>query len=326
MVLVPTTFGENVQQPYSGAEVFIPDQLIAGSLKLVTDDFAVVTGSAVLQRGSVMGLTSFGSIAATAGKLFATGTILIAALPAAADTLTIQGTVITFAAQPTPYTAPVGNQVFIGATTAATAQALLAFLVGSTDVNLSKLNYSLSGSTITANANIPGTGGNAYTLATSDSTAFTLSGATLASGTNNTGTATVGSISAGASVKAGNYSVVLTSATVGNVFDPTGEELGQTTMGTAFVNPQINFTITTGGSPAVGDAFVLAAAPGAAGVYRLCTATAVDGSEKPAGILVDYTDPTAGNVTAGVYVMGEFNGNALVLDPSLSLQLSLIHI
>ena len=61
------------------------------------------------------------------------------------------------------------------------------------------------------------------------------------------------------------------------------------------------------------------AAPAAAGIYKLCTAGATDGSETPAAILVDITDPTAGNVTAGVYLMGEFNANALVYDSSLSI-------
>jgi hypothetical protein len=212
-----------------------------------------------------------------------------------------------------------GNQVWIAATTAAQAQALLAFLEGSTDVNLSKLSYTLSGSTITATALINGTAGNAYTLATSDSGAFTLSAATLTGGTANTGTATVGAMSAGPQVQPGNYTVVLTSSTVGNVLDPLGESMGTTTMGTAFVNPQISFTITTGGSPAAGDTFVLTSAPAAAGIYKLCTAGAADGSEVPAAILADYTDPTGGNVTAGVYLMCEVNGNALVFDPSLSI-------
>jgi hypothetical protein len=117
---------------------------------------------------------------------------------------------------------------------------------------------------------------------------------------------------------AGNYQVVLTSATVGNVFDPTGDQLGTTTMGTAFTDAQINFTITTGGSPGAGDIFILAAAPGT-GKYKLASAAAVDGSQNPVAILTDYADATGGDVIGGIYVMGEFNGNALVLGPGISI-------
>jgi hypothetical protein len=318
MALNPSLIGDNPQQPSAVAETYIPDQLIAGSLKLVSD-LAVVSGSAVLQRGSVMGLSKFGSVSGTAGKAFASGTIAIAALPTAADTLTIQGTAITFAAA-VPDVAPPANTVYIGTTTALTAQALLAFLQGSTDTNLSKLTYTLSGSTITATAAIPGTGGNAYTLATSDSGAFTLSGATLSGGTANTGNATLSAMSGGAKMQMGNYTATCLTATTAQVVDPAGEEIGVATFGAAFADSQINFTITAGGTPcAAGDAFVLVAAPTAAGLYKLCTAGAVDGTEVPAAILVDQTDPTGGNVSAGVYLMGEFNANALVLDPSLSL-------
>ena len=57
-------------------------------------------------------------------------------------------------------------------------------------------------------------------------------------------------------------------------------------------------------------------APTATGVYKLSVSTAVDGSENPIAILVDACDPTSGNVTAGVYLAGEFNGNAITVDPS----------
>ena len=40
-------------------------------------------------------------------------------------------------------------------------------------------------------------------------------------------------------------------------------------------------------------------------------ATAVDGSEKPVGILVDTTDATTADQAGGLYVMGEFNANSV---------------
>ena len=45
----------------------------------------------------------------------------------------------------------------------------------------------------------------------------------------------------------------------------------------------------------------------------------MDGSEVPVAICVDTFDATAGNVTGGVYVMGEFNQDAIIYDPSFSL-------
>jgi hypothetical protein len=318
MALTPSIIGDNPQQPSVVAESFIPDQLIAGDLKLVSD-IAIIAGSAVLQRGSVLGLSKYGSIAGTAGKAFASGTIVVAAVPTAGDTLTIGGTVITFQA-PVFDVAPAPGVVYIGATTAATAQNLLAYLEGSTDVNLVKFTYTLAGSTITATAATPGTGGNALTLATSDAGAFTLSGGTLAGGTANTGNATLSAMSAGPKIIAGNYVATCLTATTAQVVNPAGDEIGVATFGTPFVDNQINFTITAGGTPcAAGDAFVFSAAPTTAGLYKLCTAGAVDGTEVPAAILADFADPTAGNVNGGVYLMGEFNANALVLDPSLSL-------
>jgi hypothetical protein len=311
MTLNVTSYGENSQQPAIFAETFIPDQLVAGNLKLVTDT-VTIGGNQVLPRGALLGLSSLGTIAASTGKAFASGTIAVAAVPTAGDTVTIGGTAVTFVAAN-----PVGNQVLIGATAAVTAVNFVNFLIGSSDTNLVKFTYSLNGSTITTTAAAIGTGGNALTLATSNGSAFTVSGATLSGGTANAGTATVGSISAGTNLKTGNYTVVLTSATQGNVFDPTGDQLGTTTMGTAFSDSQINFTITTGGSPAAGDQFVLTAALGS-GNYVLATASATDGSQIPSVILANTADPTGGPVKAGVYLMGEFNVNAMTFGAGIT--------
>lgn len=323
MALNVGIISDNPQQPSISANTFIPDQLIAGPLQLVTEN-VLVSGAAALPRGTVMGRASLGSVVSSTGKVQASGTVVVAAVPSDGDTVTIQGTVITFNVRSGVGQLQATNQVLFDTTmtTAQIAQAFLATLKANPgDANLSKLTYSLSGSTITATAVNYGTGGNAYTLATSNGTAFTVSGATLSGGTANTGTATIGSISLGAATKSGLYTVTLTSSTQGTVEAPTGEVIGTTTMGTAFVDPEINFTITTGGSPAAGDIF---------GIYvpdlttlsnmtwKLCTKGAVDGSNVPAGILCDATDPTGGNVNAGVYLMGEFNGNAIVYDASLS--------
>lgn len=317
MALTPTPIGDNPYQPAAFAETYIPDQLIAGNKKLVTKN-GTVSGSAVLQRGTVMGQQTEGTISGSTGKAFASGTITIGT-PVPGDTVTVFGTAVTFVAAD-----PSGLQVQCAATatqaaptSAQMAAALQAMLASSSDVNLVKGTYSVAGAVVTATAAAIGTGGNSLTLATSDSSQITLSGATLSGGTANTGTSTIGSISAGSATKPGNYTVVLTSSTQGNVFDPNGDLLGTTTLGTAFSDPQINFTITSGGSPASGDSFVIHAVPASMN-WVLCTAAAVDGSQNPAAILVDYTDPTAGNVTAGLYLEGEFNTNAMTFGPGVT--------
>lgn len=313
MSLIVNNLGDNPQQPGITADAYIPDQLIAGNLKLVTDSVSL-GGAAILQRGSVLGKTSFGTIAASIGTAFASGTILLAAVPTAGDTVTIGGTAITFVTAN-----PAGNQVLLGATAAATAQNLLAFLLGSSDANLVKFSYTLNSATITATAAAIGTGGNSLTLATSNAVAVTLSGATLSGGVANTGNATVGTISAGNALKSGNYTAVCATATTANVYSPTGEDLGLLTFGTQFTDAQISFKITAGATPCVaGDTFVLAAAVGS-GVYQLAVSTAVDGSETPAAILADYADSTAGNVVAPIYLMGEFNANALIFGAGITL-------
>lgn len=313
MSLSSTNVGPNPQVPGTAQEVFIPDQLIAGNLKLVTQS-VTVGGGAVWLRGTVMGQQNVGTLVASTGTTYASGTITVAAVPTAGDTVTIQGTVVTFVAA-NPY----GNQVLIGATAAATATALEALLTGSTDANLSKMSYAINGAVITATSKALGTAGNAYTLATSDNTAFTLSGATLAGGTANTGNATVSAIAAGASYKQGTYKAVCTDATHAQVYDPQGDEIGIATFGTAFADPQIGFTITAGGTPCVaGDTFAISMSPPTY-AYVPCTAGATDGSQFPAGILVDQTDASAGNTTGGIYVMGEFNARSLILGNGLSM-------
>jgi hypothetical protein len=323
----PLAVGDLPQQPAAYAETYQPDQLIAGGLHLVTAN-ATIGGNASLQRGSVLGQITTGALAATAGKTQASGTILLAAVPTAGDTLTIQGTVITFVAAN-----PTGNQVLIGGpgvdgnpvaipTIAGTAAALINFLNGSTDVNLAKLTYSLLSATITATAIIFGTGGNAYTLATSNATAFTLSGSVLSGGTANTGSETIGSLSAGRLTRPGNYLVQMTSATAFNVINPNGDALAPGTVGTAYVDPQIGFTVTTGAGTAAGDQFSIAAAPPTS-YFVLASAAATDGSENCVAILADYATPTTGNpVNAGIYQLGEFNANALIFGPGISLPLA----
>jgi hypothetical protein len=102
------------------------------------------------------------------------GSINFAANPAANATITLGGTVVTFVAA-----GPVGNQVLIGANTAATLANLLTFLSTSADANLVKFKYSVLGNYLYLQAAATGVAGNALTIAASVATA---SGATLSGG------------------------------------------------------------------------------------------------------------------------------------------------
>lgn len=195
MTLTVNQIGDNPQQPGIYAETFIPDQLIAGNMKLVTGNGTL--GSGTLQRGAILGLQS--------------------------------GT-------------PVAT---------------------------------------------PGT---------------------------NTGNGTIGSISKGADVQPGTYTLVATSATNFVVAGPDGGALPNATVGTPYVGANLNFTLTAGGTAFVaGDEFTINVP---AGNYVLSKATAQDGSELPCAILADYADASGGAVAIGVYLMGEFNQNAIQPDAS----------
>lgn len=108
----------------------------------------------------------------------ATGNILFGAQPSDQSTITLQGTVITFAA------APLAGQVLIDDTLADTLANLLAVLQASGDVNLNLLEFSVDATHLFVIAKAGGVVGNAYTLAASTSPAShgTVSAGTLAGG------------------------------------------------------------------------------------------------------------------------------------------------
>lgn len=131
-----------------------------------------LTGGVASWNGSEFIVTSN----TTGAGVKASGTITFTGNPAPSDTLTVDGTAITFVAS-----SPIGNQVVIGATAALTLANLLTFLQQSADANINLATYSASGLIITVLYKVVGTGGNAFTLAESGA-AISLSGGTLASG------------------------------------------------------------------------------------------------------------------------------------------------
>ncbi|SEJ21540.1 Bacteriophage lambda head decoration protein D [Azotobacter beijerinckii] len=139
-------------------------------------------------------------------------------------------------------------------------------------------------------------------------------------GSSNTGNGTLGSISVGSAVETGSYVLTATAATTFSVTNPEGVVIGTATAGTPFANAEINFTITAGATAFVaGDKFTINVFD-AVGTYVACVRTASDGSQVPVAILADDADASAGPVTAGGYLAGEFNGRALTFDSSWTLQ------
>ncbi|HDR8944316.1 TPA: head decoration protein [Burkholderia vietnamiensis] len=56
----------------------------------------------------------------------------------------------------------------------------------------------------------------------------------------------------------------------------------------------------------------------ASGKLTIATSAASDGSQNPAAILADYADGSAADVTAGVFLEGEFNINAITLGAGIT--------
>jgi Bacteriophage lambda head decoration protein D len=91
------------------------------------------------------------------------------------------------------------------------------------------------------------------------------------------------------------------------------------TVGTPYVNAQINFTITAGGTAfAAGDTFALTNSR-TTGNFIICVKGASDGSNTPAAVLADSVDASVSPQMVGAYFMGEFNALAVTIDPSWTL-------
>ena len=198
MSLSVTSIGDNQQAPGITAEAYIPDQLIAGDLKLISDS-VTITGGADLVRGSLLGAVTIGA-----------------------------------------------------------------------------------------------------------------AGAAVAAG-GNTGNGVISAIALGAKAKVGTYTIKFTGALAYIVLDPNGIELAPATAAGAYVDPQIGWTFTAGGTPmAAGDSFTIAVAAGS-GSLKLSATAATDGSQYPVAVLADAAlcATNGADQISGVYYMGEFNANAM---------------
>lgn len=147
------------------------------TISLVT----TITARAYGVAGNSYGLLKSGANIAVSGATLAGGV--------AQDTLTVNGTAITFVA-----VSPSGNQVLVGPTVAATAANLQTFLAASVNANIDDATYSTTGTVTTVTYKTTGTAGNSFTLVKSSSH-ITLSGAVLSGGAvaSSVGYATAGS-------------------------------------------------------------------------------------------------------------------------------------
>lgn len=308
--MLPINFqGDNPQQPSVNAESYLPDQLIAGVFPLTTVN-GTITGAQKYLRGTIMGQVLDGVVSNIAGKA-ATGTATFNAQPVVGDTVTLNGTVLTFIAEGD---APGALEVNLGDTVAQTIENFIAVASASADAQLVKFHYVGDGIIVHFNAVTGGTGGNALTLATT-SAGIALSGGTLAGGAANTGNGTFGALSLLAGARRGTYKLVATDATHFNAFDPDGDALAQVIVGTAYAD-ELGFTITAGGTAFVAnDQFLLTVGEGN-GAWKISNANAVDGSQEPSAVLVDDSDATLGDVFGGLYQTGEFNQTRIWFDPS----------
>ena len=135
-----------------------------------------------------------------------------------------------------------------------------------------------------------------------------------AAGTNHA-TGTVSSPVLNSAYVQGNYTLTATSATNFTVTAPDGRSLPPATVGTAYVNAELNFTITAGtGTYSAGDAFTVAA-PGPSGtMVAFGTATL-----PAAGVLFTRAVvPASGNRTVTVVTRAaEVNQQELQWDSTI---------
>ncbi|HZR34351.1 MAG TPA: head decoration protein [Nevskia sp.] len=261
-------------------------------------DQAVLTGAAKVLAGTVLGKKTVGATA----------------VAAALGTNTGNGTFGAITPVAVPTQIGVYNLVFTDAThftvTAPNGQTAN----GSTGVAFSALGI---GFTITA-------GGTAFvagdTFAITTTDAQDKPSAVAVAGGGNTGNGTSSAVTTtGHAPQLGVYGVEFDDATHFVVTAPNGQEVGHGVTGTAFSGGGLGFTITAGGTAFVaGDSFtVTVAAAAGAGKFLTSVATAVDGSQTPAGILYGTRDATLGDVACAVVTRScEVNASELIWDPS----------
>lgn len=144
----------------------------------VIDNIGKVTVPVDLRNIGFWLKAMFGSPTVATGQA-ASGSLIFATQPAVNSTVTIAGVAVTFVAS-----GATGAQVNIGANVAATVTALQTYLASVGSGALSNQTYAASGNTLTVTAKTAGVAANSVTLAAQAASNATLSGATLAGGSN----------------------------------------------------------------------------------------------------------------------------------------------
>jgi hypothetical protein len=139
--------------------------------------------------------------------------------------------------------------------------------------------------------------------------------ATGAADAGNTGTSTIGTVSAGGGAKAGVYAIVMVGAGATAPFeveDPDGVQIGDGKIGTAFAG-DVNFTITNvGGTTVAGDRYTVTVSQ-LTQKFSVLAPAATDGTQRAAGILIADVDATSADQPCAVFArLGEVNSNELV--------------
>lgn len=181
-----------------GVDILTPGSGLTGvSYSITTSTGTGAHGYAILTGGQMtnfvfdnpgQGYAAGDTITFSAGA-FASGFITFSVNPTAADTITLNGVVWTFA------TAPAANTTVIQGSLAATLLQLASDVSASLNALLTVASYTASSTIFTINYKTPGTAGNGYTLAASAATpsgAHLTGGAASGSGTAPTGTLILG--------------------------------------------------------------------------------------------------------------------------------------
>ncbi len=153
---------------------------IAGATQVLATSAASATSAIITGASRIRVAVTEDAYISIAEAAYASGTITISGLPANNDTVTVNGTAVTFKTS-----GATGSQVNIAATPLATAQVLAAFLAASADANLDDCTYSCANSNgsgvITVASKAIGTASNSIALAKSGAN-IALSAATLLGG------------------------------------------------------------------------------------------------------------------------------------------------
>lgn len=112
-----------------------------------------------------------------------------------------------------------------------------------------------------------------------------------------------------------SFTIAATAVNAGlfSVTDPLGNKMPDATVGVAYTNNQLNFTLNDGSTDYVaGDSFSVTVAAGS-GKYKKALAAAVDGSQDldTAVVLAEDKDASSEDKTTTAYETGEFNYNVM---------------